>query len=121
MDKKEQMIMSDGYFATMMQQQEEDEDQILMEKEQQAMLSTPTGKALLVIQRIISLHQSLHSSIPQNLGVTSKVTNLAADSIFLFVDRSLRLQAVFKVAGKCHFESRVALHKLVIARDGLHR
>ena len=33
LDKKEQMIMRDGDFATMIQQQEEDKAQKLMEKE----------------------------------------------------------------------------------------
>ena len=40
----------------------------------------------------------LQSSITQNLGVPSKVTILAMDSMFLFADRLLHLQAVFRVA-----------------------
>ena len=63
------MIMRDGELATMMQQQEEDEALKLMEKYQRAMLSTPTGKALLLIQRVLSLRHFLQYSIPQNLGV----------------------------------------------------
>ena len=92
--------MRDGEFVTMMQQQEEDKAQKLMEKEQWAMSSTPTGKALLVIQCVLSLHHYLLSSIPQNLGFASKVTTLATDSMFFFADRLLHLQAVFIVAGK---------------------
>ena len=100
MEKKENMIMRDGKFATMMQQQEEDEAQKLMEKEQRVMSSTPTGKALLLIQRVLYLHHFLQSSIPQNLGVSSKLTTLALDSMFFFADRLLHLQAVFRVSGK---------------------
>ena len=100
MEKKENMIMRDGKFATMMQQQEEDEAQKLKEKEQRVMSSTPTGKALLLIQRVLYLHHFLQSSIPHNLGVASKVTILAMDSMFYLVDRLLHLQAVFRVAGK---------------------
>ena len=113
--------MRDGEFATMMQQQDEDEVQKLMEKEQRAMTSTPTGNALLLIQCVLSLHYFLPSSIPQNLFVASKVTTLETDSMFFFADRLLHLQAVFIVAGKCRFGCRVALHKLVIARDYLHQ
>ena len=76
LEKKEQMIIRDGEFATMMQHQEEDEAQKLMEKEQQAMTSTPTGKVFLLFQRVLSLKHFLQSSIPQNLGVDSKVTTL---------------------------------------------
>ena len=82
LEKKENMIMRDGEFATMMQQQEEDEVHTFMEKEQRAMTSTPTGKALLLIQCVLSLHNFLQSSIPHNLGVTSKLTTLATDSVF---------------------------------------
>ena len=78
--------MRDGKFSTMIQQQEEDEAQKSMEKQQRSMSSTLTGKALLLIQRFLSLHHFLLSSIPQNLGVASKVTNLATDSMFLFAD-----------------------------------
>ena len=42
----------------------------------------------------------MRSSIPQNLGVPSKVTTLAMDSMFFFADLLLRLQAVFRVAGE---------------------
>ena len=52
LEKKDDMIMREGEFATMMQQQEEDEAQKSMEKERRAMSSTPTGKALLLIQRV---------------------------------------------------------------------
>ena len=57
------MIMRDGEFTTMMQQQEEDEAQKLMEKEQRAMISMPTGKDLLLIQRVIYLYHFLQYSI----------------------------------------------------------
>ena len=94
------MIMRDGKFSTMMKQQEEDEAQKLMKKEQMDMTSTPTGKALLLIHCIISLHHVLKSSIPLKLVVASKVTTLAMDSIFFFADRLLRVQAIFRVARK---------------------
>ena len=71
-----------------------------MEKEQRAMTSTLTKKALLLVQCVLSLHHFLQSSIPQNLGVASKVTTLATDSICFFADRLLHLQAVFRVAEK---------------------
>ena len=87
MDKKGNMIMRDGDFSTMMQQQEEDEAQKSTEKEQWAMSSTPTGEALILIQCVLYLHHLLQSSIPQNLGVASKVTTLATDSMFFFADR----------------------------------
>ena len=94
------MIIRDGEFYTMMKQQEEDEVQKLMEKEHRAMSSTPTGKALLLIQCVLYLYHFLQSCIPQNLGVASKVTTLATDSMFSFADRLLHLQAVFRVAIK---------------------
>ena len=92
--------MRGGEFSTMMQQQKEDESQKSMEKEQRAMTSTLTGKALLLVQSVLSLHHFLQSSVTQNSGVASKVTTLATDSMFFFADRSLRLQAVFRVAEK---------------------
>ena len=58
------MVMRDGEFSTMMQQQEEDEAQKSIEKEQWAMTSTPTGKALVLVQRVLSLHHFLKYSIP---------------------------------------------------------
>ena len=100
LEKKEQMIMRDGKFATMMQHQEEDKAQKLTEKEQQATTSTPTGKDLLLVQCVIYLHHFIQSSIPQNLGIASKVTTLAMENIFFFVDSLLHLQAVFRVARK---------------------
>ena len=121
LEKKENMIMRDGEFATMIQQQEEDEAQKLMEKEQRAMTSTPIKKALLLVQRVLSLHHFLQSSIPHNLGVDSKGTTLAMDIMFFFTDRLLHLQAVFRVTKKCHCGRRVGLHKLVISGDDLHQ
>ena len=56
LEKKENMIMRDGNFATMIQQQEEDEAQKSMGKEQRAMKSTPKEKYLLLIPRVLSLH-----------------------------------------------------------------
>ena len=94
------MIVSGGEFATKLQQQEEDEAHKSMNKEQRAMTSTPTCKALLLVQRVFSLHHFIQSSIPHNLGVTSKVTTLAMEIISFFTDRLLRLQALFRVAGK---------------------
>ena len=82
----------------MMQQQEEDEAKKLMDKEQRAMTAMPTGNTLLLVRRFLSLYHVLQSSIPQNLGVASKVTILVMDSMFFFVGRLLRLQAVFRVA-----------------------
>ena len=92
--------MRDGELATMMQQQEGGKAQKSMEKEHRAMSSTLTGKDLLLIQRVVSLHHFLQYSIPQKLGVASKVTTLATDSMFFFADCLLHLQAVFIVAGK---------------------
>ena len=85
------------------------------------MTSTLTEKALLIVQRVLSLHYFLKYSIPQNLGVALKVTTLAMDSMFFFADNLLHLQEVFRVARQCHCRRRVALHKLVIARDDLHQ
>ena len=94
------MIMRYGKCDTMMQHQEEDEAHKSMEKEQRAMTSTPTGEALVLVQRVLSLHHFIQSSIPKNLGALSKVTTLAMDSMFFFADHLLHLQAVFRVAGK---------------------
>ena len=72
------MIMRDGEFAAMMQQQEEEEAQKFMEKEHQAMTSMTKEEAFLLIQSV--------PSMPHNLGVASKVTILAMDSMFVFAD-----------------------------------
>ena len=100
LDKKEQMIMRDGEFATMIQHQEEDEDQKWMEKQQRFTTSTPRGKAFLLVQHVLSLHEFPQSSIPKILGVVSKVTTLARNSMFFFADRLLHIQAVFRVVKK---------------------
>ena len=84
----------------MMQHQEEEEDLKSMENEQRAMTSTPAGKDLLLVQRVLSLRHFPPSSIPQNLGVASKVTTLTMNSMFFFTDFLLHLQAVFRVAEK---------------------
>ena len=60
----------------------------------------PTGKALILVKRVLSLHLFTQSSIPQNLEVASKLTTLEMDSIFFFADHLLHLQAVFRVARK---------------------
>ena len=121
MEKKEYMIMRDGKFATITQQQEEDKAQKSVDKEQRAVTSTPTGKALLLIQRVISLHHFIQYSIPQNLGVAAKVTTLAMDSFF----SSRIVYSIYKwyleSPENCQFGRRVALHKLVIARVDLHQ
>ena len=92
-----------------------------MEKEQWAMTSTLKSRALLLVQRVLSLHHFLQSSTPQNLGFASKVTTLAMDSMFFFADSLLHLQAVFIVAKKIHCGRRVSLNKLAITRDDLHQ
>ena len=92
--------MRDGKLATIMKQQEEDEAHKFLEKEQRAMTSTLTGKALVLVQSFLSLRRFLQSSISQNLGVASKVKTLAMDSMFFIADRLLHLQAVFIVARK---------------------
>ena len=69
-----------------------------MEKEHRSMSSTPIDMALVLVQSVLSLHHFLQSSIPQNLGVPSKVTTLATDNIFFIVDSLLHLQAVFKIS-----------------------
>ena len=94
------MIMRDVELATTMQQKEEDGAQKSMEKEQKVMKSTPTKKDLLLVQRVLYLYHPLQSSIPQNLGVTSKVTTLEMDSIFFFADHLLHLQTLFRDSGK---------------------
>ena len=100
LEKKEHMTMRDGEFATMIQHKEEEEAQKSMEKEHHAMSSTLTGKALLLIQRVLSLHHFLQSSITQNLGFASKVITVVTASMFFFADHLLHLQTVFRVAGK---------------------
>ena len=85
------------------------------------MTSTPIGKALLLVQCVLYLHRFIQSSTTQNLGIASKVTTLAIGSMFFFADRLLHIQAVSRVPGKCHCGRRVALHKLLIARDNLHQ
>ena len=57
--------MMDGNFATMMQHKEEDEAHKSTEKEQRAMTSTPTGKALLLVQRVIYLHHFFSIKYPR--------------------------------------------------------
>ena len=113
--------MRDDDFADMRQQQEKDEAHKSTEKEQRAMSSTPTGKDLLLVQRFLSLHHLLWSSTTQNLGVASKVTTLETYSMF----SSRIVYSIWKqylgLPGKFYFGRRVALHKLVIARDDLHQ
>ena len=70
-----------------------------MDKEQRAVSSMTIGKALVLVQRVLYLHHFIQSSIPQNLGVPSKVTTLAMDSMFFFADSLPHLQAVFRVSG----------------------
>ena len=94
------MMIRDGKITTIIQQQEEEKVLKQMEKEQQNMSSTRTKRDLLLVQRVLSLHHFLQSSVPQNLGVPSKVTTLAMDSMFFFADHLLHLQAVFRVARK---------------------
>ena len=89
-----------GKFETMIQHKGEDEAQRSMEKEQRSMTSMPTGKALLLVQCFLSLYHFFQSSIPQNLGVASKLTTLAMESMFFFTDILIHLQAVFRVAEK---------------------
>ena len=93
------MIMRDGELATMIQHQEEEKVQKLIGKEQQGMTSMSIGKALLLVQRALYLHNFLQSSIRHNLGVASKVSTLAMKSMFFFSYCLLHLQAVFRVAG----------------------
>ena len=115
------MIMRDDELAAMMRQQDEEESQKLTEKEQRAMTSIPTSRDLLLVHRGLSLDHFLQTSILQNLSVASKVTTLEMDIMFLFTNRLLHLQAVFRVTKKYYCGCRVSLHKLVIARDDLHQ
>ena len=85
------------------------------------MSSTPTGKDLLVIYRVLSLHHFLQSSIPHNLGVASKVTTFATDSMFSSLIVYSICRRYLELPEKFHFGHRLALHKLVIARDDLHK
>ena len=100
LEEKEHMIIRDGELANIIQRQEEDEAQKSIDKEQQAMASIPTRRALLLVQRVLSLHHFLQSSVTQNLGDASKVTTWVMYSMFFFADHLLRLQAVFIVAKK---------------------
>ena len=72
----------------------------LLEKEHRAMESMPTGKDLVLVHSVLLLHHLLQSSITQNLGVASKVKNLAMDSMLFFSDCLLHIQAVFRVSVK---------------------
>ena len=121
LEKKERIIMRDGEFVTMMQQKEEDEAQKSMEKEQRAMASTPTGKALILFQCVLSVYHFLNDYIPQNLGVVLKVRTLEMESMFFFADFYSIYKRYLEFPGKCHCGCRVALHKLVIATDDLNQ
>ena len=72
LEKKEHMIMRDGEFSTMIQQQEEDEALKSMQKEHQAMSSTPTGKALVLVQRDLSLHHFFSLPYPRTWASPQK-------------------------------------------------
>ena len=111
LEDKEQMIIRDNELATIMQQQEEDKDHKLMEKKQRAMTSNLTGKDLLLVWCVLYLHHFIQSSIPQNLGVASKVTTLSMESIFFFADNLLHLQAVCRVAKKIPLWTYVIITK----------
>ena len=115
------MIMRDGGFSNMIQHQEEDEAQKLMEKEQQVMTSMLTGNALAIVQRVLYLNHFLQSSIPQNLGVPSKVITLAVVSIFSSRIVYSLYKQYLEFPVKCHCGRRIALHNLVIARYGLYQ
>ena len=114
------MIMRYGQLAAIMSQQQDKEAHKLMEKEQRAMTSTPTGKALLLVWCVLSLQLFPQSSIPQNLGVASKVTTLAVDSF----SSSRIVYSIYKrylqSPKKYHCGSRVSLNKLAMARDDMH-
>ena len=101
------MTTRDGELAAMMQQKEEYEARKSTDKEQLAMIATPTGEALLLVHRVLYLNLFFQSSMHQNLGVASKVTTLATESIFFFADSLLRLEAVFRVAGKIPLSTQV--------------
>ena len=110
------MIMTDSQFSTMMQQQEENELQKLMEKEQWYMKSTPIRKALLILKSFLFLHYFLQYSIPQNLGVASKVkpwkwTVCFSSRIFYSIYKQY-----LESPKKIHCGHRLALHILVVAR-----
>ena len=62
LEYKEQMITRYGDLATMMQQQEEFEAQKNLEKEQWAMTSTPTRRALIIVQHVLPC--SIFFSLP---------------------------------------------------------
>ena len=73
-----------------------------MEQEQLAISSTPTGEDLLLVKRVISLHHFIKYFIPQNLGVPSKVTTLAMDSMFFFADFYSIYKQYLEFPEKCH-------------------
>ena len=68
----------------MIQHQEKDKVHKSMEKEQRAMTSTPTSRDFLLVQSVLFLRHFLQSSVPQKLGVASKVTTLKIYSIIFF-------------------------------------
>ena len=92
-----------------------------MEKENLSITSTPTNRAFIIVQRVLSLYHLLQFYVPQNLGVAPKLTTLAMESMFFFADSLLHLQAVFRVARKINCGRRVSLHKLIIDRVDLHQ
>ena len=55
------------------------------------------------------------------LGCRLKSNNVGNRKYVFFAVHLLHLLAVFIVAGKFHFESRLALHKIVIIMDDLHQ
>ena len=85
------------------------------------MSSTRKGEALVLVKCVLLLHHFLQSSIPKELGVPSKVTTLAMESMFFFADCLLNQQEVFRFPEKYHCGRRVALHKLFISRDDMHQ
>ena len=65
----------------------------------QGMKSTQTGKALIFVQHILSLHCLLQDSAPQNLDITSKVNVMTKDDMVLLTERLLQTQTLFKASG----------------------
>ena len=104
-----------------MQRKEEDKARKLMEKEQRSMTSTPTGKALILVQRVLSVQHFIQYFVPHTLGVASKVQHWQRKVCF-----SLRITySVYKrdleFTEKIHCGRRVPLHRIIVDMDYMHQ
>ena len=98
--EKEQRTKRDAMLAMKIHRHEMAKVQKYSKEILQGMTSTPTGKSLLFVQHVLSLHCRLEASAPKNLDITSKVDVMAKDGMVPLTERLLQLQAVFKASGK---------------------